>query len=159
MNITAKRVTLLAALLLVWSVPAQAQWHWSKLMVPPSGPGPAPTMHRPLWAPYYPYYGTYPSAVRDNAEIRVKVTPRQREIVTNVYIDGYYVGPARDFDGMLKRLHATAGGHAVTLYTEGYRTVTENIVLSPGSTYWLRVTMEKLGPGQMSSPPPAPVLK
>jgi len=114
----------------------------------------APYFYDPFWGPYpYPYaYGVYPSGVSAEADVRVEVTPKQ----TDVYIDGFYAGPADDFDGVFKHLHTTPGGHAITLHLDGYRTVTENIYASPDSTYRLRDTMQRLGPGETSEAPPLP---
>ena len=39
---------------------------------------------------------------------------------------------------------------------EGYRTVTQNIYLAPGSTFKMRDTMDKLAAGEVSTPPPLP---
>jgi hypothetical protein len=61
-----------------------------------------------------------------------------------------------DFDGVFSRLHVTPGGHAVTLYLEGSRTLTRNIYVTPDATMKLQLAMEKLGPGEASAPPPKP---
>jgi hypothetical protein len=82
----------------------------------------------------------------------VQVAPKQ----TEVYVDGYYAGTADEFDGVFKRLHTTPGGHAITLHLEGYRTVTESIYVAPDSTVKMQDTMDKLGPGEVSAPPPPP---
>jgi hypothetical protein len=39
----------------------------------------------------------------------------------------------------------------------GYRTVTQNIYVRPGSTFKMNDTMDKLGAGEVSAPPPSPV--
>jgi hypothetical protein len=86
--------------------------------------------------------------------VKTKITPKQAE----VYVDGYYAGVADDFDGTFQGLHTSPGGHAVTLRLDGYRTVTENIYVRPGSTTKLTETMEKLSPGEVSEPVPVPTL-
>jgi PEGA domain len=86
--------------------------------------------------------------------VKTQIKPNQ----TEVYVDGYYAGVADDFDGAFQRLHTSPGGHAVTLRLEGYRTVTQNIYVRPGSTYELTETMEKLAPGEVSDPVPLPTL-
>ena len=103
----------------------------------------------PYWA--YPYAG-YPLAAA--ATVKTDVTPKQ----TEVFVDGYYAGVANDFDGAFKRLHTSPGGHAVTLYLDGYRTVTQNVYVRPDSTYKLNETMEKLAPGEVSAPVPVPAV-
>lgn len=104
-------------------------------------------MYRP-----YGYYGPYAPRFETSAEARLLVTPRNAE----VYVDGYRAGIVDDFDGAFQRLHATPGGHEITLYLKGYRTISEKVYLSEGSTMKIRETMEKLGPGETSQPPPAP---
>ena len=94
--------------------------------------------------PPYPY-----------ADVRTEVTPKQAQ----VYVDGYYAGVASDFDGVFKRLHLTPGGHAVTLYLEGYRTVTQDVYVRPDSTFKLNESMERLSAGETSEPPPLPVTR
>jgi hypothetical protein len=96
------------------------------------------------------YPGYY--VTRDLTAVRVMVTPRQAK----VYVDGYYAGIVDDFDGVFQRLHAPAGAHEITLYLDGYRTVTQKIYLTPDETYKLHYTMEKNLAGEASEPPPAP---
>ena len=119
------------------------------------------SFYDPFWGPYYPYwdypyaypYGVYSYPMTEPAgDVQTKVTPKD----TQVYVDGYFAGVADDYDGTFQRLHAAAGGHAVTFYLDGYRTVTENIYVRPGSTSKLTETMEKLAPGEVSEPVPPP---
>jgi hypothetical protein len=84
--------------------------------------------------------------------VKTEIRPKQAE----VYVDGYYAGVADDFDGAFHRLHTSPGGHAVTLRLEGYRTVTQNVYVRPGSTFKLKETMERLAPGEVSQPVPLP---
>jgi hypothetical protein len=152
--ITKKAVLLTAVLLAACSGSANAEPFRGRFVI--RGGYYAPFFYDPFWGRYpYPYpYGVYPYGVRRQADVRVEVTPKQAE----VYVDGFYAGLADDFDGVFKRLHTTPGGHAITLHLEGYRTVTENIYASPDSTFKLRDTMEKLGAGETSDPPPLPSL-
>lgn len=110
----------------------------------------APFYYDPFWGPYGTYY---PYVGRGAAEVKVDVTPTH----TPVFVDGYYAGVADDFDGMFKRLRTSPGGHVITLCLEGYRTVTQNIDLRPGSTFKLRDTMDTLAAGETSAPVPAPM--
>lgn len=121
----------------------------------------------PFWrSPYYygaypypySYYGGYPSPyyygtpnyVYDDTvgDIRTQVKPKDAEI----YVDGYYAGTADDFDGIFQRLHTEAGGHSITIRLDGYRTVTQNVYVSPGSTTDVKLSLEKLAPGEVSDP-------
>src|SRR5882762_7242937 len=92
----------------------------------------------PFWGPFYPYgyrypywygypYGPYDYSSTITGSLKTEITPKQ----TEVYVDGYYAGVADDFDGVFQRLNTSAGGHAVTLHLEGYRTVTRNIYVQP----------------------------
>ena len=103
------------------------------------------------WGPYpypppYGYYGWI------DASVRLEVTPRDAE----VYVDGYYAGTVDDFDGTFQRLRTRSGGHEVTVYLDGYRTVSQHVYFRPDSTQNIRFTMEKTAPGEVSEPPPAP---
>jgi len=42
----------------------------------------------------------------------------------------------------------------MTLHLEGYRTVTRNIWVTPDDAFKLQLSMDKLGPGEVSDPPP-----
>jgi hypothetical protein len=61
-----------------------------------------------------------------------------------------------DFDGVFQRLRLRPGGHEITIYLDGYRTITENIYLSSGSDRKIRLTMARVREGERSEPPPAP---
>jgi hypothetical protein len=111
------------------------------------------------WGPYpYPYpYPFHPPADPGGA-IRLEVKPKQAE----VYVDGYYAGVVDDFDGTFQRLRVPPGEHTITLYMDGYHSVTQKIYLEPDNTFRIKYTMEKLGasdqpdprPVQPSGPPP-----
>jgi hypothetical protein len=81
------------------------------------------------------------------------VEPRHAQ----VFVDGYYAGIADNYAGLVQRLHVPPGDHQLALYIEGYRTVSQKLSVKPGATYKLHYSMEKLAPGGVSEPPPAPV--
>jgi hypothetical protein len=149
-GVTKNTALLATALLLILGGSANAQpWRGRAVVVPRAY----------IYAPFYdPFWGYYPYARypyvagRSYGDVRTQVTPKQAQ----VYVDGFYAGVAGDFDGVFKRLHLTPGGHTITLYLEGYRTVTENVYARPDSTFKLNDTMERLAAGQTSAPPPAP---
>ena len=87
-------------------------------------------LYDPFWPPYY------------------AVEPKQAE----VFVDGYYAGLV----GEAGHLRVVPGGHAVTLYLEGYRTITENVYVRLGSTFTLHENMERLETGEVSAPAPLP---
>jgi len=145
------RVAAVAAVLLASSIPASAQRLHARVVV-----GPRPFVYTPLYEPYWgarPFYA-YPYAVGSvYGDVRTEITPKQAE----VFVDGFYAGTAGDFDGVFKRLHLMPGGHAITLYLPGYRTVTHDVYVRPDSTVKMSDTMERLEGGQASAPPPEPM--
>ena len=92
--------------------------------------------------PYYPIYDV-------SADVRVEVTPKDAA----VYVDGYYAGIVDDFDGFFQHLTLSPGEHALTIYLDGYRTVHQQLRLSPRSTSKVRYKMVKLGAGETSEAP------
>lgn len=114
------------------------------------------------WSPYafgYAPYGFAPYGYApfgwvydDSASARVQVTPKQAE----VYVDGYLAGVADDFDGTFQRLHLRPGGHEITLYLDGHRSVTERIYFSPGRTQKIKMAMVPLAAGDPPQPRPEP---
>jgi hypothetical protein len=99
------------------------------------------------YGPYGPYA---PYRYDDTASARVQVTPKQ----TEVYVDGYLAGVADDFDGTFQRLHIRPGGHQITLYLDGHRSVTERLYFSPGKTQKIKMAMVPLAPGEAPQPRP-----
>ena len=147
-------ITSLGTLLMIgaiaWPTPASAQGRRGRVIVG-GGFVSSPFFYDPFWGPY-PYfgYGAYPVGVRSSGEVRVLAEPKQAE----VYVDGFYAGVVDDFNGTFQRLHTTPGGHAITLHLEGFRTVTQNIYVTPDNTFKLQLTMDRLTPGEVSAPQP-----
>ncbi len=110
----------------------------------------------PYYYGRYPYYDGDPFYGLDAVVGKVKtdVKPKQAE----VYVDGYYAGTADDFDGVFQGLHTSPGGHEITLRLDGYRTITQNVYVTAGSTTKVKGTLEKLAPGEVSAPVPLPPL-
>ncbi len=107
-----------------------------------------PTPARAQWSPY-PYRWAAPES-----DLRVVATPKNAA----VYVDGYFAGLVDEFDGTFQRLRVTPGQHQITLYLEGYRTVSQKVYLQLNRTQKLQIDMEKLLAGEASEPvpPPAP---
>jgi hypothetical protein len=109
-------------------------------------------IYRPYWDPYSPYGWGYPmgypypyAVAHQTGTVSVEAVPKQ----TEVFVDGYFAGTAG-------KVRTTPGGHAITLYLPGYRTVTESIYVAPGSTVKMRDTLDRLASGEVSAPPPQP---
>jgi len=152
-GVTKKTALLATALLLIVGGSANAQpWRGRAFFFPRAH------IYTPFYDPFwgdYPYAGYPYVAGRSYGDVRTEVKPKDAE----VYVDGFYAGVVSDFDGAFKRLHLTPGGHAVTFYLEGYRTVTQNVYVRPDATLKMNDTMERLAAGQTSVPPPRPTTR
>jgi PEGA domain len=140
-----------AMLMLTPSIPTNAEPLHARVVVVPR-----PFVDAPLYRPYYwnAYPYAFPYAVGSvYGDVRTQITPKQAE----VYVDGFYAGTAGDFDGVFKRLHLMPGGHAITLYLPGFRTITHDIYVRPDSTVKMSDTMERVALGEASAPPPEPM--
>ncbi len=80
--------------------------------------------------------------------IDVNVKPGKAE----VWVDGRYVGTARDFDGHPTYLWLEQGSHRITIYRGGFTTYDEDVEISPGEVIKLKL---KLKPGESEPPQPA----
>jgi len=104
------------------------------------------------WRRGYPYPYPYDFGYELTGEVRIQVSPREAE----VFVDGYLAGVVDDFDGFFQRLRLPAGGHQIVVYLDGYRTISRDLYIHPDSGHRIRLTMEPLGPGESSIPPPDP---
>jgi len=86
------------------------------------------------------------------SDLQLVIKPREAA----VYVDGYYAGIVDDFDGMFQRLHVSPGEHEITVYLQGYRTITQHLYLAPNGKRKITETMEKLLMGELNDPPPLP---
>jgi hypothetical protein len=154
MQTITKRIALMSgALMLIAGVgTADAQPRHGVVIVPRVGIY-RPYVYAPYWGPWHPpaYTYTYGYPIGGDANIRTKVDPKNTEI----FVDGYFAGFAREFDGG-HRLHVTPGGHAITMHLDGYRTVTEEIWVEPSRTVTLKTDMTRLARGEASAPVPSP---
>jgi hypothetical protein len=80
------------------------------------------------------------------------VTPRNAE----VYVDGYLVGTVDDFDGVFQRVRMPLGEHEITIYSPGYRSIAQRMLLRPFQSYKIKDTMQPLAAGQPDEPRPSP---
>ena len=112
-------------------------WAW--------GPGWGPGWGHPGWfGPYGPTMtGRFGSA-------RLQVTPRHAE----VFVDGYLAGTVDDFDGVFQRLDVLPGEHELTIYLEGYQTLTQKVLFRPGATVNVRHQLQPNASGEVTGPRP-----
>jgi hypothetical protein len=165
-----KQLTLIAAAALAFSGLWSAEVSADTRRVRVSRPRVYQRVYRPpfyysYWSPWYgaspywwygpywdrPYYRRY---YEPTGALRVQVSPRN----TQVYVDGYFVGIADDFDGVFQRLRVAPGGHEIVLHLPGHRNATQSLYLQPGSTFNLKHQMEPLPAGapEESLPKPNP---
>jgi hypothetical protein len=122
------------------------------------------TYYDPFWSwrgsgfgywpyPPYPYYGRF---YDPTGAARLQVTPKH----TQVFVDGYFVGLADEFDGTFQRLRVEAGEHELSFYLDGHRTTRQPVLFRRDGTITIKHVMEPLGPGETSEKPtpvqPAP---
>ena len=102
-------------------------------------------------APYYPY-GYWYDYGPGGASLKVEVKPTNAE----VYVDGHLAGIVDQFDGMFQSLSVEPGGHEITVYLDGFRSIRQQLYLSAGSTYRIKGALEPLAPGEQNEPRPQP---
>ncbi len=102
---------------------------------------------------YDPWYGGYapdpwyappspaPYGVDDEGAVRLKVKPRD----ASVYVDGYYMGIVDDFDGVLQKMHLSAGPHHIEVRDPRYETLTFDVNVEPDQTVTYHGEMKKSG--------------
>jgi PEGA domain-containing protein len=101
---------------------------------------------------YRPYPAYPPYYYQPGSDLRIQVTPRDAQ----VYIDGYLAGTVDDFDGVFQRLRVPYGEHEVSIYREGYRTITEKMLFRPYESYHIKQPMQPLGAGETAEAQPQP---
>jgi PEGA domain len=99
-------------------------------------------------------YRQYRSPIRGDASgaVRIEVMPREAD----VYVDGYLAGRVDDFDGIFQRLYLPRGGHEITIYMSGYRSIQQNVFVGPASKLIIKQAMVPLAPGEFQEPQPQP---
>jgi hypothetical protein len=111
-----------------------------------------PFGYAPYW--YGPYwYGSYGYRGDDQGgSIKLDVKPK----TTDVFVDGYYAGDAADFGGWFRSLNVAPGNHEITLWSLGYRTVTQQVYVQFEGQLKLNCQMVPLATGELQDPRPVP---
>jgi hypothetical protein len=103
--------------------------------------------------PYYPYgYGPYGGYGQPRYHGRGDVGALDFDVApgrTEIYLDGQYIGKADAFDGWPRYLWLPKGTYDVVLYLDGFKTVSRQISIYPGSVIDIDDRME---PGQSVRP-------
>lgn len=96
-----------------------------------------------LYSPYgydsgYGYSGNYGRGFRGPyGGVRIKDAPRDSQVL----VDGYYVGIADDFDGLLQQLTLEGGAHKIEIHTPNGPTLTFDVNVLPGQTITYRAAV------------------
>jgi len=117
-----------------------------------------PFGYGPYW--YGPYwygsdrYGSewYGEDDSQGGSLKLEVKPNNAD----VYVDGYFAGIVDDFDGFFQSLDVAPGNHSLTLWCQGYRTVTQEVHVLRGNPLKLRYEMVQLAAGEAQDPRPVP---
>ena len=97
-------------------------------------------------------YGVYPTpsyqvrhVATDLGGLDLNVKPKKAA----VYVDGEYVGLAKEFDGYPGYLWLRKGVYRVTLFMPGYKTLTHSFEIRSGEVFNVRIRLE---PGEATPP-------
>ena len=99
------------------------------------------------------YYGYYGGTYSYTGSVRLKVKPRDAEVL----VDGYYVGTVDDFDGTFQSLKLEPGPASIEVRAPGFKVLTLDVMVLPGRKITFEENMQAGEPGQ-ATPPSASVL-
>jgi hypothetical protein len=88
----------------------------------------------------YPYgyaAGSYQAHGYDIGRVRLKVKPRDAEVL----VDGYYAGTVDDFDGMMQSLRLDSGSYRIEIRKPGFETLYFDVRVQPDRTITYRGEM------------------
>ncbi len=81
----------------------------------------------------YGYYG-YPGYAPNYGGVKIAGAPGD----ASVFVDGYYVGVADDFDGTFQQINLEAGPHHIEVTKEGAPPAAVDVNIRPGQTVTFR---------------------
>lgn len=97
----------------------------------------------PMWWGYPGYYYSgYSTRLDDTGALRLKLRPRNAEVL----VDGYYVGIVDEFDGVFQRLRLETGGHRIEVRAEGYEPLVFDVLIPPFETVTYTGELKKKNP-------------
>ena len=91
-------------------------------------------------------------AQRGGGSLKFDVKPKNAE----VFVDGYLAGRVDNFGGFFQSLGVPAGPHTLTLWCQGYRTVTQEVRVQRGVSLKVEFQMMPLAAGERQDPRPGP---
>jgi len=91
-------------------------------------------------------------AQRGGGALKFDVKPKDAE----VFVDGYLAGRVENFGGFFQNLPIPAGPHTLTLWRQGYRTVTQEVRVQRGASLKVEFQMMLLAAGERQDPRPGP---
>ncbi len=103
--------------------------------------------------PPYLYGDPYYYMGRGAASVKVQVEPKQAQ----VYVDGNFAGIVDQYDGFFQSLQVEPGGHDITVYLDGFRSIVQHLYLSPGASYRIKGVMVPLAAGETNEARPQPM--
>ena len=102
----------------------------------------------------YPYYGAgdygyYGGSYSYTGSVRLKVKPRDADVL----VDGYYVGTVDDFDGIFQSLKLEPGPASIEVRAPGFEAFRLDVMVLAGRKITYEENMKAVDPGQ--APPPS----
>ena len=95
---------------------------------------------------------SWDDAYDNTGSARLLITPRNAQ----VYVDGQFLGLVGEFDGSRQVPTVPTGAHEVQVYLEGYRSLTQKVLFTRGTTLRIESALQPLTPGEPPEPKPAP---
>lgn len=91
--------------------------------------------------PYPPDGYGYGSSYYADGSLKLKVSPRQAEVL----VDGYFAGAVDDFDGLFQRLRLEPGPHRIEIRLDGYEPLSFEVRILPDRTVTYKGEMRRVG--------------
>lgn len=95
------------------------------------------------WPGWYGYgygHGHYSSSGYDLGRVKLKVKPRDAEVL----VDGYYAGTVDDFDGIFQALKLDTRGYKIEIRKPGFETLVFDVHVQPDRTITYRADMKAI---------------
>ena len=84
-------------------------------------------------------YATAAASYDYDGKLKLKVKPRQAEVL----VDGYFAGSVDDYDGTFQELHLEPGPHRIEIRLEGYESLSFEVRILPDQTVTYKGELRK----------------